>query len=210
MIILIVLLDIQSWIDEYANFNTFLGLLIGIISIFLTIYLYKKQIKSSTKQKKETNFYPESVEPYVDISIKVDHVSRRMTGYGASEGEIIQAGRYKANYEVEAELRVTIQNESPDTIYQLEIGFTPNQYSQKYTLIDRRDNNHQPLEGNKHFEFVLRIVNYYYDVYAQDIDKDIHKIYKVGKDTSLLCGSKINIIYLDSKHKKHSKTKIIA
>ena len=210
MIILIVLLDIQSWIDEYANFNTFLGLLIGIISIFLTIYLYKKQIKSSTKHKKETNIYPESVEPYVDISIKVNHVSRRMTGYGASEGEIIQAGHFKANYEVEAELTLTIQNESPDTIYQLEVGFMPNQNLQRCTLIDRRENNHQPLEGNKHFEFILRIVNYYYDVYAQDTDKDILKIYKVGKDMSLLCGSKINIKYLDSKHKEHSKTEVIA
>ena len=145
---------------------------------------------------------------YIGVSIKVDHVSRRFTGYGASEGKIVHAGNFKANYEVEAELTVTIQNESPDTLYQLEVSFTPNQYSQKYTLIDSRENKLQPLEGNKHFNFTLRIMNNYYDVYHQDVDKDIQKIYKVGKDISLLNGSKINIKYLDSKHKAHLKIEI--
>ena len=132
-----------------------------------------------------------------------------MTGYGASEGEVIQAGHFKANYDVEAELIVIIQNESSETIYELEVSFTPNQYLQKYTLIDGRENKLQPLEGNKHFDFKLRILNHYYDVYYQEVDKDMLKINKAGKDISLLNGSKIIVKYLDSIHKLHLKTEII-
>lgn len=147
--------------------------------------------------------------PYIGVSIKVDYAFRRMTGYGASEGRIIQAGHFKANYEVETELIVTIQNESPVTIYELEVSYNPNNYTKQYTLIDNRENKLQPLEANKHFEFRLRIMNHYYDVYYQEVDKDIRKIYKVGKDISLLNGSKLNIKYLDSKHKVHFKTEVI-
>ncbi len=82
-------------------------------------------------------------------------------------------------------------------------------YTQKFSLIDSRVNKLQPLKGNEHFNFTLRILNNYYDVYHQDVDKDIQRIYKVGKDTSLLNGSKVVIKYLDSKHKTIFKTEII-
>lgn len=208
MILLAIIEDIDTWIDNYANLNTFLGLLVGIVGIILAVYFYKNQ-KDSIRTTEETDATSEPEEPYLGVSINVDHVSRRMTGYGTSEGKVIQAGNFKANYEVEAELIVTIQNESLDALYQLEVSFTPNLYSQKYTLIDSRENKLQPLKGNEHFNFTLRIMNYYYDVYHQDVDKDIKKIYKVGKDTSLLSGSKIDIKYLDSKHKAHLKTEVV-
>ena len=147
--------------------------------------------------------------PFLGVLIKVDHTSRRFTGYGASCGEVIQAGNFKANYEVEAELKVTIQNESPYTAYELDVSYAPNQYSQKYTLIDKRENKLQPLEGNKHVDFTLRIMNHYYDVFASDVDKDIQKLYKIGKDTSNLNGSKLIIRYKDSKHKAQVKTEVL-
>ena len=147
--------------------------------------------------------------PFLGVLIKVDHTSRRFTGYGASCGEVIQAGNFKANYEVEAELKVTIQNESPYTAYELDVSYAPNQYSQKYTLIDKRENKLQPLEGNKHVDFTLRIMNHYYDVFASDVDKDIQKLYKIGKDTSILNGSKLIIRYKDSKHKAQVKTEVL-
>ena len=147
--------------------------------------------------------------PFLGVLIKVDHTSRRFTGYDASCGEVIQAGNFKANYEVEAELKVTIQNESPYTAYELDVSYAPNQYSQKYTLIDKRENKLQPLEGNKHVDFTLRIMNHYYDVFASDVDKDIQKLYKIGKDTSILNGSKLIIRYKDSKHKAQVKTEVL-
>lgn len=155
-------------------------------------------------------FNRKSVETFIGVAIKVDHTSRRMTGYGASEGRIIQAGHFKANYEVEAELTITIQNESPNTIYEVELSYIPNQYTQKYTLTDTRDNKLQPLEGDKHFEFRLRIMNDYFDKYAQDVDNEFgSRINKVGKGVSLLNGSKINIRYKDSKHKAYTKTEVL-
>ncbi len=88
-------------------------------------------------------------------------------------------------------------------------GVLINLYSQKYTLIDKRENKLQPLEGNKHVDFTLRIMNHYYDVFASDVDKDIQKVYKIGKDTSILNGSKLIIRYKDSKHKAQDKTVVL-
>ena len=47
-------------------------------------------------------------------------------------------------------------------------------------------------------------------MYAHDVDKDIRELYKVGKDISILNGSIIIIKYLDSKHKEHTTTEVIA
>lgn len=153
------------------------------------------------------DFYNRKKEiPYLGVLIKVDHTFRRITGYGVSCGEVIQAGHFKANYEVEVELNVTIQNESPYTAYGLNVNYTPNQYSKNYTLIDNRENKLQPLTGDDHFDFTLRIVRHYYDVYAFDVDKEL---YKIGKGISPLNGSKLNIKYIDSKHKEHIKTETI-
>ena len=198
------------WIDDSANMNTFIGLVAGIAGLILTVYFYKKQ-KRSTALSEENRVQSESEEAYLGVAIKVEHTSRRMTGYGASEGSVIQAGHFKANYEVEAELTVTIQNESPNTIYGVEVSFIPNQYSQKYTLTDSRENKLQPLEGDKHFECKLRIMNEYYDMYAQDVDNEFGcRINRVGKGVSLLSGSKILISYKDAKHKLYTKTEVIA
>ena len=68
-------------------------------------------------------FNRNKAEPFLGISFKVGHTSRRMIGYGTSCGEVIQAGYFKANYEVELELTFTIQNESTETIYELELFF---------------------------------------------------------------------------------------
>ncbi len=155
-------------------------------------------------------FNRKSVETFIGVTIKVDNTSRRMTGYGASEGRIIQAGHFKANYEVEAELTITIQNESPNTIYEVEVSYIPNQYTQKYTLTDTRDNKLQPLEGDKHFEFRLRIMNEYFDMYAQDVDKEFgSRVCNVGKGVSFLNGSEICINYKDAKHKAYTKTEVL-
>lgn len=155
-------------------------------------------------------FNRQSIDTHLGISIKVEHTSRKMTGYGISEGSVIQAGQFKANYEVEAELTITIQNESPNTIYKVEVSYIPNQYTQKYTLTDTRDNKLQPLEGDKHFDFKLRIMNEYFDKYAQDVDNEFgRRIIKVGKGVSFLNGSKIYIKYMDSKHKEHLVTKLV-
>jgi len=209
MIILTVFEDFLGWIDKYANLNTFVSLLVGIASLILAVYFYKKQ-KRSTTLPTENSIQPEIEETYLGVAIKVDHTSRRMTGYGASEGSVIQAGHFKANYEVEAELTITIQNESQNTIYEVEVSYIPNQYTQKYTLTDIRDNKLQPLEGDKHFEFRLRIMNEYFDKYAQDVDNEFcSRINKVGKGVSLLNGSKINIRYKDSKHKAYTKTEVL-
>ncbi len=199
----------QSWIDKYANWYTFLGLLVGIIGVILTIYFSKRQSKNA-KLKQEEETREELDEPYLGVSLRVNHSSRNFVGYGASCGKVIQAGNFKANYEVEAELTIIIQNESPDTIYQVEVSYIPNSYSNRYTLVDSRENKLQPLEGNKHFEFTLRIKKDYFDMYAHDVDKDIHNLYKLGKDVSLLNGSKVIIEYLDSKHKEHTKTEVIS
>lgn len=209
MIILTVFEDFLGWIDKYANLNTFVSLLVGIASLILAVYFYKKQ-KHSTRLSTETVVESQSDETYLGVAVKLDHTSRRITGYGASEGSIIQAGHFKANYEVEAELIVTIQNESPNTIYEVTVSYIPNQYTQKYALTDTRENKLQPLEGDKHFEFKLRIMNEFYDMYAQDVDKEFgSRVCKVGKGVSLLNGSKINIRYKDSKHKAYTKTEVL-
>ena len=151
------------------------------------------------------------VEPFIGISYKVSHTFRKMIGYGTSCGEVITAGHYKANYEVELELMVTIQNESIETIYELEVSFVPNSNLSKYKcfLIDQRENKLQPLEGNKHIDFVLRMNSTYYDVYAYDVDKEIQKINEIGKGISPLNGSVLNLKYRDVKHKAYSKTNVI-
>ena len=201
--------DFQRWIDDSANMNTFLGLIAGIVGLALTVFLYKKQNRS-TALSAENSIQPELEKTYLGVAIKVDHTSRRMTGYGASEGNVIQAGHFKANYEVEAELTITIQNESPNTIYEVEVSYIPNQYTQKYTLTDTRDNKLQPLEGDKHFEFRLRVMNEYFDKYAQDVDNEFgSRINKVGKGVSLLTGSKICISYKDAKHNEHTFTEVV-
>ena len=192
---LILLFD-HIWPD-----NKIISLIIPLVIGALITHFVRKIfdfIPDIFNLKKET--------PYLGVLIKVDHTSRRMTGYGASCGEIIQAGNFKANYEVEVGLNITVQNESPFTAYRLNISYYPNEYSKNYTLIDNRENKFQPLAGDNHFDFSLRIVKYYYDVYSSDVDKEV---YKIGKGISPLNGSMLNIKYLDSKHKEHFRTEII-
>lgn len=209
MMLLTVINIVQCWIDKYANWYTFLGLVVGIIGVILTIYLYKRKTKND-KLKQEENASDASDEPFLGVSFRINHTSRKFVGYGASCGEVIQAGNFKANYEVEAELTIIIQNESPSTIYKVDVSYIPNSYSKRYTLVDSRHNKLQPLEGNKHLEFMLRIKNDYYDMYAHDVDNETRELYKIGKGISILNGSIIIIKYLDSKHKEHSKTEVIA
>ncbi len=198
----------HSWIDRYANLNTFIGLVVGIVGLILAIYFYIKQ-KNSTNKKTDIDVLSESDEPHIGVSIQIDHVLRKFVSYGASEGEIIQAGNFRANYEVEAELTIIIQNESPNTVYGLEVSFMPNEYSKNCKLMDSRQNKLEPLEGNKHCDFQLRITRLYYDLHASEVDKDIKDIYKVGKGTSLFSGSSLFIRYKDSKHREYTKTERI-
>ena len=150
-------------------------------------------------------------ESVLAASIKVDNSSRRFIAYGASNGEVIQAGNFKADYEVKVELTVTIQNESPETVYNLEVNFVPNSYLSKYSfaLIDSRVNKLQPLEGYKHFDFKLRMNSAYYNVYARDVDKELYQIHQLGKGPSLLSGSVLNLKYRDTKQKTYTKSEVI-
>ena len=150
-----------------------------------------------------------SEQPFWGVSFKVDNALRKFVAYGASCGRVIQAGNFKADYDLEAGMTITIQNESPYTAYNLNVSYLPNDYSKLYTLIDSRENKLQPLEGNGHVDFTLRIMSHYYDVYAFEVDKDIQQIYKIGKEESLLNGSKLVIKYCDAKHKEHIKTEVI-
>lgn len=150
-----------------------------------------------------------SEQPFWGVSFKVDNTLRKFVAYGASCGRVIQAGNFKADYDLEVEMTITIQNESPYTAYNLNVSYLPNDYSKLYTLIDSRENKLQPLEGNGHVDFTLRIMSHYYDVYAFEVDKDIQQIYKIGKEESLLNGSKLVIKYCDAKHKEHIKTEVI-
>ena len=150
-----------------------------------------------------------SEQPFWGVSFKVDNALRKFVAYGASCGRVIQAGSFKADYDLEVEMIITIQNESPYTAYNLNVSYLPNDYSKLYTLIDSRENKLQPLEGNGHVDFTLRIMSHYYDVYAFEVDKDIQQIYKIGKEESLLNGSKLVIKYCDAKHKEHIKTEVI-
>lgn len=153
-----------------------------------------------------TEVNSELIEPFLGVQIKVNNIFRKFIGYGASCGEVIQASNYKADYEVEIELSVTIQNESLYTAYELDVSYIPNSYSKNYKIIDSRQNKLQPLEGNKHIDFKLRIIKYYNDVYASYIDNET---WKIGKETSPLNGSVLNVKYLDSKHKEHIITKVL-
>ena len=148
-------------------------------------------------------------QPFLGVSFKVDHAFRKFIAYSASCGRVIQAGNFKADYDLEVDLTITVQNESPHMAYKLNLSYIPNEYSRLYTLTDSRENKLQPLEGNGHLDFTLRILHHYYDVYASDVDKDIHEIYKIGKEVSLFNGSKLIINYCDSKHKEHINTEVL-
>lgn len=76
--------------------------------------------------------------PFLGVLIKTNHKSRRIIGFGSSCGNVVSAGHFKADYEIEVELNVIIQNESPYTVYEVDVSYAPNQYSEKYTLIDKR------------------------------------------------------------------------
>lgn len=197
-VVLILLFD-RIWPD-YKVLTTIVPLAVGAIITQFIRKIYDFVYDFINRNK---------VKPFLGVSISFDHASRKFIGYGASCGEIIQAGDFKANYEVEVELDITIQNESPITIYEIDVSYTPNHYSSQYSFIDSRQNKLQPLEGNKHFDFKLRIMKVYYDVYVYEVEKDIQQVYKVGKGVSLLNGSEIIVKYKDSKHKQHIKTEII-
>lgn len=169
-----------------------------------TIYQAGRDIVIEKEGATEAN--PEQNEPFLGVSIETNNIYRKFIGYGASCGEVIQAGNYKADYQVEIELNIIIQNESSYTVYELDVSYIPNSYSKNYNIIDSRQNILQPLEGNKHIDFKLRIIKYYNDVYASDIDNETQKI---GKETSPLNGSVLNIMYQDSKHKGHIITKVL-
>ena len=156
-------------------------------------------------------FNHDKSEPVLATSIKVDNSSRRFLAYGASNGEVLQAGNFKADYEVQAELTVTIQNETPDTIYGLEVNFVPNTKMSRYksTIIDPRENKLQPLKGNEHIDSKLRLINSFYDVYAHEVDKELRQIHQLGKGPSLLSGSVLNVKYRDAKGKTYNKSEII-
>ena len=160
-------------------------------------------------QKKKETVEETDEALFLGVSMSLDHTSRRIIGYGASNGEIIQVGNFKANYEVEIELNVIIQNESLETIYEVAVDYVPNSFSATYKLIDTRQHKLQPLEGNKHFEFKLRINKMYYDVYAQDVDSEICQINKIGKGISPLNGAKFIIKYKNSKHEAHVVTETV-
>lgn len=153
-------------------------------------------------------FNRDKSEPVLATSIKIDNSSRMFLAYGASNGEVLQAGNFKADYEVQAELTVTIQNESPNTIYGLEVNFVPNSKMSRYksTIIDPRENKLQPLEGNGHIDFKLRLINNFYDVYAHEVDKELRQIHQLGEGPSLLSGSVLNLKYRDAKQKKYDRT----
>ncbi|MBQ6226479.1 MAG: hypothetical protein IJJ73_09300 [Bacteroidaceae bacterium] len=219
--------DITNWLQGHVWLCTYIIAGLAIMTFVLNFILKKQNAGKNHSQKanKITNstIYQagrdviisknevieanrEQVEPYIGVSIETNNIFRKFIGYGASCGEVIQAGNYKADYEVEIELNVTIQNESLYTAYKLDVSYTPNHYSKNYIIIDSRQNKLQPLEGNKHVEFKLRIIKCYNDVYASDIDNETQKI---GKEMSPLNGSVLNIRYQDSKHKEHLITEIL-
>lgn len=169
-----------------------------------TIYQAGRDVVIGKVEATEAN--SEQIAPFLGVQIKVNNIFRKVIGYGASCGEVIQAGNFKANYEVEIDLNVTIQNESPYTAYKLDVSYIPNHYSKNYTLIDSRENKLQPLEGNKHIDFKLRIIKQYNDVYASDVDNETHKI---EKEPSPLNGSVLNIEYIDFKHKMYTITEVL-
>lgn len=217
--------DITNWLQGHVWLCTYIIAGLAIMTFVLNFILKKQNAGKNHSQKinKITNstFYQagrdvnisnnevidanrEQVEPYLGVSIETNNIYRKFIGYGASCGEVIQAGNYKADYQVEIELNIIIQNESSYTVYELDVSYIPNSYSKNYNIIDSRQNILQPLEGNKHIDFKLRIIKYYNDVYASDIDNETQKI---GKETSPLNGSVLNIMYQDSKHKGHIITK---
>ena len=223
--------DIMNWLQGHVWLCTYIIAVLAILTFTLN-FIFKKQNtgkntgkNQSQRINKTTNstiyqagrdvviskddvaeVIREQIEPYLGISIEVNNIFRKFIGYGASCGEVIQAGNYKADYEVEIELNITIQNESSYTVYELDVSYIPNHYSKNYNIIDSRQNKLQPLEGNKHIDFKLRITKYYNDVYASDIDNETQKI---EKEISPLNGSVLNIRYQDSKHKEHIITKVL-
>lgn len=199
IIILLILLFDHLWPD-----NKVWALIIPLVVGGLITHFIRKAFDFIFDAYNRT-----SDQPFWDVSFKVDNALRKFVAYGASCGRVIQAGNFKADYDLEVEMTITIQNESPYTAYNLNVSYLPNDYSKLYTLIDSRENKLQPLEGNGHVDFTLRIMSHYYDVYAFEVDKDIQQIYKIGKEESLLNGSKLVIKYCDAKHKEHIKTEVI-
>ena len=199
IIILLILLFDHLWPD-----NKVWALIIPLVVGGLITHFIRKAFDFIFDAYNRT-----SEQPFWGVSFKVDNALRKFVAYGASCGRVIQAGNFKADYDLEVEMTITIQNESPYTAYNLNVSYLPNDYSKLYTLIDSRENKLQPLEGNGHVDFTLRIMSHYYDVYAFEVDKDIQQIYKIGKEESLLNGSKLVIKYCDAKHKEHIKTEVI-
>lgn len=217
----------MNWLQGHVWLCTYIIAILAILTFTLNFIFKKRNTGKNQSQKinkitKSTIYQAgrdvviskddiaevirEHIEPYLGISIEVNNIFRKFIGYGASCGEVIQAGNYKADYEVEIELSVTIQNESSDTVYELDVSYIPNHYSKNYNIIDSRQNKLQPLEGNKHFDFKLIIIKYYNDVYASDIDNETQKI---GKETSPLNGSVLNVKYLDSNHEEHNVSEFL-
>ena len=54
-------------------------------------------------------FNRKSEKPFLGVLIKTNHKSRRIIGFGSSCGNVVPAGHFKADYEVEVELNVIIQ-----------------------------------------------------------------------------------------------------
>ncbi len=202
LILLVILIITSNYI--WPNEKWWIKIFYLVISAIIVLIINKTYDYCCHLFKSKNN------EPYLGVSIKIDNVLRKFVGYGASCDEVIQAGHFKANYEVNAELIIIVQNESPYPAYEVDVRFQPNDYSRKYTLVDLRQNKLQPLEGNKHFEFKLQITNVYYDMYALDVDLENKKLYRLGKGISILNGSKIIINYRDSNHGIHTATEVIS
>ena len=190
--------------DHYWPDNHVLKTIVTLVVSGLITHLIRKLFDFISDM-----FSSKTGKPSIGILVKVDHASRNFVSYGASCGKVVQAGNFKANYEVEVELIITIQNETPSTAYGVELNFTPNEYAKKYTLIDERLNKLEPLEGNKHIEYRLRINRVYNDVYAREVDNEIKEICQIGKGRSLLNGSGLVVKYKDSRQKPYTKTETL-
>ena len=57
----------ECWIDKYANWHTFLSLVVGIVALILCIYFYKKQ-QASARKKEEAD--AESQREVVELQTK--------------------------------------------------------------------------------------------------------------------------------------------
>lgn len=67
MTLLTAIQDNECWIDKYANWYTFGGFVLAIVSIVLAVYLYKKQ-QTSAKKKEEAD--AESLREAVELQNK--------------------------------------------------------------------------------------------------------------------------------------------